>query len=108
MRSIKKVILFSLPLFAIACSTSNKTVAYDENSPAPKSQQQGSNRGGEDIFKMDTNKDGLLSKSEVKGPIANDFDKIDLNNDGFISKDELAKAPKPGRGSGGGGRPSQR
>jgi len=46
---------------------------------------------------MDANKDGLLSKEEVKGPLANDFSKIDLNEDGFLSKEEIEKAPKPER-----------
>ena len=44
---------------------------------------------------MDSDKDGKLSKAEVKGPLANDFAKIDLNSDGFITKEELNKAPKP-------------
>ena len=48
---------------------------------------------------MDSNKDGKLSKEEVKGPLLNDFSKIDTNNDGYISKEELAKAPKPQGGN---------
>lgn len=47
--------------------------------------------------KMDSNKDGKLSKEEVKGPLANDFSKVDSNKDGYISKEELDKAPKPKR-----------
>lgn len=46
---------------------------------------------------MDTNKDGKLSKEEVKGPLANDFSKIDTNGDKFISREEMEKAPKPER-----------
>ncbi len=38
---------------------------------------------------MDTNKDGKLAKSEVKGPLKNDFDTLDANNDGFITKSEF-------------------
>lgn len=50
----------------------------------------------EEIFKqMDTDKDGKLSKKEVKGPLKDDFTKIDLDKDGFITKEELKKAPKP-------------
>jgi Ca2+-binding EF-hand superfamily protein len=45
--------------------------------------------------KMDTNKDGKLSKVEIKGPLKNDFEKVDTNKDGFITKEELTKAPKP-------------
>jgi Ca2+-binding EF-hand superfamily protein len=51
---------------------------------------------------MDANKDGFLSKAEIKGPLKNDFAKVDLNKDGLISKEELRKAPKPNRTQGGG------
>ena len=47
------------------------------------------------LLRWIANKDGKLSKAEVKGPLANDFVKIDANSDGFISKEELSKAPKP-------------
>ena len=47
--------------------------------------------------RMDTNKDGKLSKDEVKGPLQQDFSKVDTNDDGFLSKEELEKAPKPKR-----------
>lgn len=46
---------------------------------------------------MDANKDGKLSKKEVKGPLKDDFAKIDTNKDGFLTKEELEKAPKPER-----------
>ncbi|WP_366186346.1 EF-hand domain-containing protein [Flavobacterium ovatum] len=49
------------------------------------------------IKEMDANKDGKLSKEELKGPIKNDFTKIDTNKDGFLSLEELKKAPKPER-----------
>ena len=55
-------------------------------------------RSFEDLLKrMDINKDGKLSKEEVRGPLENLFSKIDLNNDGYITKEELKKAPKPNR-----------
>ncbi len=47
------------------------------------------------IEQMDSNKDGKLERSEVKGPLLDDFDKIDLNEDGYLSLEELEKAPKP-------------
>jgi hypothetical protein len=51
----------------------------------------------ETMTKMDTNKDGKLSKEEVKGPLKDDFTKIDTDKDGFLSSEELKKAPKPNR-----------
>jgi hypothetical protein len=47
---------------------------------------------------LDLDKDSLLSRSEVKGPLIKDFDKIDKNKDNFISLKELkeARPPKPG------------
>lgn len=46
---------------------------------------------------MDANKDGKLSKEELKGPIKDDFSKIDTDKDGFLSLEELKKASKPER-----------
>lgn len=56
----------------------------------------------ERIFnEMDANKDGKLSKNEVKGPLLNDFMRIDMNSDGFLSKEEVAEAaPRNGNGNG--------
>ncbi len=50
------------------------------------------------IKMMDSNKDGKLSKEEVKGPLEKDFAKVDTNKDGFLSKAELEKAPKQNKG----------
>jgi Ca2+-binding EF-hand superfamily protein len=53
----------------------------------------------EELIKMmDSNKDGKLSKEEVKGPLEKDFAKIDTNKDGFLTKVELEKAPKQNKG----------
>lgn len=49
------------------------------------------------IKKMDADKDGKLSKKEVKGPIKDDFEKIDTDKDGYLTLEELKKAPKPER-----------
>jgi hypothetical protein len=46
------------------------------------------------ISELDSNEDGKLSKSEVKGPIAGDFTNIDSNHDGFLTLEELKKAEK--------------
>lgn len=77
-------LLLSISLIT-ACSSSHK---LNNNTPSV-----------DNIMEhMDTNRDGKLSKNEVKGPLANDFSKVDTNSDGFISKDELIKAPKPKQG----------
>jgi Ca2+-binding EF-hand superfamily protein len=47
--------------------------------------------------RLDTNKDGKISKDEAKGLIKEHFDKIDTNKDGFIDFDELLKAAKERR-----------
>ena len=44
--------------------------------------------------RLDTNKDGKISKEEAKGLIKEHFDKIDTNKDGFIDREELLKAAK--------------
>tara|TARA_R110002124_G_scaffold73003_4_gene195933 strand:+ start:182 stop:436 length:255 start_codon:yes stop_codon:yes gene_type:complete len=49
------------------------------------------------VKQMDADKDGKLSKTEVKGPLKDDFTKIDTDKDGFLSLEELKKAPKPER-----------
>jgi hypothetical protein len=73
----------------ISCSSNKKTTVNSQTHGGPPST--------DELFaQMDSNKDGKLSKEEVKGPITNDFSKVDTNSDGFISKEELNKAPKPG------------
>lgn len=44
------------------------------------------------LERMDTNKDGKISKAEARGPLADNFDRLDENKDGFLDKDELRKA----------------
>ena len=63
--------------------------------PLPGGGQGGKPSIDEIFSRMDSNKDGKLSKDEAKGPLENDFSKIDTNKDGFITKEELEKAPKP-------------
>ncbi len=85
---LQAAIAISLTAAAISCSSAKKAeTTAPTNNGAPNTDQ---------LFaQMDSNKDGKLSKTEVKGPLANDFAKIDTNSDGYISKDELNKAPKP-------------
>jgi len=41
--------------------------------------------------RMDMDKDGKISKSEAKGPLADRFDEMDANKDGSVTADELKK-----------------
>ena len=84
------LLIFSTMLMAsmASCSSTKKTAATGQPNGGPPSTDA--------LFaQMDSDKDGKLSASEVKGPLANDFSKIDTNSDGFITKAELEKAPKP-------------
>ncbi|CAM2825649.1 EF-hand domain-containing protein [Flavobacterium frigoris] len=65
----------------------------------PPRGQEGKNRPTAEVLikEMDINKDGKLSKGEVKGPLQDDFSKVDANKDGFLTLEELKKAPKPER-----------
>jgi len=52
----------------------------------------------QDVFtRLDTNKDGKISKEEARGLIKEHFDRLDTNKDGFIAFDELLKAAKERR-----------
>ena len=71
----------------ISCkSNQEKKEQQERNGQRPSSTQI--------ISELDSNEDGKLSKSEVKGPITNDFTNIDSNNDGFLTLEELNKAEK--------------
>lgn len=101
------ILTITLAIFTACGSTQNQ-----QGGQGGEGQRNGQNQRGQRptvsqlIAEMDANKDGKLSKDEVKGPLANDFSKIDTNEDGYISEEELENAPKPERGGGqrGGGR----
>jgi Ca2+-binding EF-hand superfamily protein len=82
-----------------------------EPSPAMKAEVE--RRVKAQIERLDTNKDGKVSKDEAKGPLAENFDRFDLNKDGYLDKEEMTRAmtrflaTQGGPGSGGGpGSPS--
>jgi len=59
-----------------------------------------------DVFeRMDTNKDGKISKEEAKNLIAQNFERMDTNKDGFIDKDELRRFVARNMAARGGGGP---
>lgn len=46
------------------------------------------------LQRMDTNKDGKISRSEARNRIADNFDAIDTNKDGFLDRKELLALAK--------------
>ncbi|MEL0613929.1 EF-hand domain-containing protein [Marinomonas arenicola] len=42
---------------------------------------------------LDTNGDGVLTKDELRGPLADDFDRFDTDNSGTLTEDELPAPP---------------
>ena len=103
------VLLFSLGACKSkqAVSTSNQTTSQEKvnsrsDRPAHGQRPQRGDRTGrptvDQVFKMDTNGDGKLAKSEIKGKMLERFDSIDTDNDGFISKKEFENMPRPQRG----------
>jgi len=118
-RNFLKITLVAIVLSITSCKTTsdagNDTASRSTENRGQRGGQQrgGGQEGGQQrgqrptsdqiIAQMDANKDGKLSKSEVKGPLENDFSSVDTNNDGFLTKEEIDNAPKPERGQGGGG-----
>ena len=73
------------------------TVGFCANLDAQR--KRGKRGGGAIIAKLDTDKDGKISKAEAKGTrLERAFDKIDANSDGFITQAELAAARKGRKG----------
>ena len=86
-KQVTGILLAAVIFTAFSCKSTKESGGNGSQSGQPSVTE---------IFQqMDTNKDGKLSKKEVKGPLLTDFSKIDTNSDGFISVQELEKAPKP-------------
>lgn len=94
-KTVITLALAAMAMVAVSCASQKKK-------PETSKKRNGQ---GPDITRllaeMDSNADGKLSKSEAKGPFLNNFGKIDTNKDGFLSREELANAPKPEERSGG-------
>lgn len=86
-----------LPVFKFAfilLLASNSSCAQNSN----KDKEEHHRPSVEQIFKdLDSDKDGKISKKEVKGPLKKHFDKADTNKDGYLTKKEVEDAPKPRR-----------
>jgi hypothetical protein len=102
--SLKIAAAICLSVMAFAC-TSTKTIAHNQEPSHQKREgrppQSEKPKFADLLTKMDKDKNGKLSKSEIEGPLKNDFEKIDANKDGFITEAEFKKAgpPKPPRGN---------
>lgn len=80
MKNISLLILTII--FLISCkSNQEKNEQQEPNGQRPSSTQL--------MSEMDSDKDGKLSQSEAKGPLANDFKNIDANDDGYLTIEEL-------------------
>mgnify|MGYP005756096523 CR=1 FL=1 len=114
MNTTLKIITAGLIAFSInGCASHSKETANEhpirqslqgrtQGGPPTNGQAQGRPQGGPPSFtqlleEMDANKDGKLSKSEVRGPLQIDFEKIDADKDGFLTEKEIANAPRPQR-----------
>ena len=80
------LILLAFTILISCKSNQVKNEQQEPNGERPSSSQI--------ISELDSNNDGKLSKSEVKGPIAEDFTTIDSNNDGYLTLEELNKTEK--------------
>lgn len=103
--AIKLTLFCVIATLSMSCKTKTQAQTTDTNVEKREQRQERGQKGqrpspAEMFTQMDANKDGMLSKTEVKGPLQKDFAKIDTNGDGFISKAELEKAPKPNRQGG--------
>lgn len=110
----KFMFLIALSIMGLSSCKSSKKTVDDSRNPSQSTvntrnaeRQHDGKRGGRDkgemFTKLDINKDGRLTKDEVKGPLAERFEAIDTNKDGFISKAEMENAPRPQRGQRPGG-----
>lgn len=101
--TVKLAFFFIIATLSMSCKTKAQTTDTNVEKREQKQEkgQRGQRPNPQEMFtQMDVNKDGKLSKKEVKGPLQKDFSKIDTNADGFLTKEELEKAPKPNRQGG--------
>src|SRR5262245_42073587 len=92
---------FAFPVYAAGDKAADNAKTDKSTSAAGSTKSDG---GAEAMFKsLDKNKDGFLTKAEVKGtPHEKDFDKLDKNHDGKLSRQEHAAAPEHAQAASGG------
>ncbi|RKN78162.1 EF-hand domain-containing protein [Ulvibacterium marinum] len=88
--------LFSIAALAIlvgtlsSCRSSNTAGQFKPGGPERQPPS-----ASEIISRMDTDEDGKLSMSEVRGRLKERFGEIDTDDDGFLTKEEIEKIPRP-------------
>ena len=112
-KQLSSIAIVALLISFTSCKSSSDTANTSAKSEQSEKRGQPRQRGERPdaatiLGEMDANKNGKLSKDEVKGPLQQNFSKIDSNEDNFISKEELENAPKPERSGGQNGRPQRR
>ena len=91
MSKYKKYVVLSATALALMASSAyaatTTTTTTSSTTPAPVTKE---GHGGGMLAKLDTNKDGFISKDEFLASASKHFDMMDINHDGKISKDEIA------------------
>jgi|GEM_PF-105064 len=79
---------------AIGCPIKSKKARRGRDGRPPRGDRKGPPNAEGIVERMDSDKDGKVSKDEAHGPLKNDFTRLDLNNDGYLTIEELSKLKK--------------
>lgn len=94
MSNIRKMIATITVLFFTAAFGASTTIAADDTHKGDSGKHHMSHGKCNMMSKVDSNKDGKISKEEFLKYQEAKFEKKDLNKDGFIDKDEMDKMMK--------------
>lgn len=96
LKLIAIAIAAALAIPAQAAGDKAKDASATQSGSAAQGASNTGNKGADAMFNsLDKNKDGFMTREEVKGtPHDKDFAKLDKNNDGKISPEEHAAAPE--------------
>ena len=101
---MKKLLLSIAALTLAAGAFAQAPTTPAAGATAPAKMAQPAAEKGKRFQKIDTNKDGMISRAEAAGNprLAKKFDAMDANKDGQLSKDELKayKVAHKGEGKG--------